>query len=248
LKEATDYPEFEAFFEALAGASQAFKLGATDGQIHAVKFREKAQFGALGLARELLAAKLAFDLGVQVPEASVLRLTQEYLDVEPRLVFNDGTRPAPGIASGSRFLPPAEDLPTDHSARLASCPFSDVAGIIVFNTWVGCDDRSWNNYAFTIDGATPRFASIDYASAFARTTNADPLVHDVAEVQSAAKGFWADVEVAISRAEKLPEATIDAALRSVPSELWSDDDRDSTGLMLRASTTRIRAALEAIRR
>lgn len=244
---AADFPEFETFFEALPGASQAFKLGATDGHTYAVKFREKAQSGALGLASELLAASLAAAAGVHVPEAKVMLLTQEYLDLEPRVHFHDQTRPAPGIASGSRFLPPAENLPGDHTARLAVCPPSDIAGVLVFNTWVGCDDRSWNNYAFTVDGTVPRFASIDYATAFGRPTDATLQIADLAEVQAAATLSWPDVERTLGRVEGLSDAAIGIAASSIPDEFWSHAERDSLISMLVASRSKVRLVVERIK-
>jgi hypothetical protein len=239
--------EFELFYENLQGASQAFKLGATDGQPYAVKFREKAENELLGLARELLAAHLAESLGVQVPEGRVMRLTQEYLDLESRLSFGDGTRPAPGLCSGSLFLPPANNLPPDHAARLASCPPSDPAGVLVFNTWVGCGDRSWNNYAFTIDASGPRFASIDYAASFARAEGAALQVHDSVEVVDAARAAWHEVDAVILRVEEHDDVLLARAIAEIPGEFWTDDERDAVARMLQRSRQMIRSALDGVK-
>lgn len=247
MDQGVDCIEIEAFFEPLPGASQAFKLGATDGALYAIKFREKAQAGALSLARELLAPELALAVDVSVPPARVVCLTQAYLDIEPRLVFSDGSRPAPGLACGSRFMPPDQGLPDDHSARLAMCPVSDIAGVLVFNTWVGCDDRGWHNYAFGIEGRSPRFASIDYATAFNRAESADPQVHDVDEVRTAATSSWSDVESALGRLDALSDAAIDDATTRIPSEFWATTERDSVAAMLRASKPKVRTVIERLK-
>ena len=240
-------PEIELFFEALPGASQGFKLGATDGGTYAVKFREKAQSGLLGLAREVLAGTLAKILAVQIPDCRVVMLTQEFLDLDARLTFNDSTRPAPGLASASSFLTPAASLPPDHTARLSICPPADLAGVLVFNTWVACEDRSWTNYAFSLEGNAPRFVSIDYAAAFGRAPSAPPQVQDLAEIREVARTSWSAVEAALTRLEGLADGDIDSALHDIPEEFWVASERDAVSSMLRTSRSEVRPAMEGIR-
>jgi hypothetical protein len=225
------------------GVSEAFLVRGSDGNNYAAKFQEKAENGARGQGREVIAGVLAPQIGVQVPETAVLVLTQQLIDNEPALTFKDGSRPQPGLASGSAFRPPIDDPTLETTARLALCPSIDAAGILVFNTWVASGDRHWDNYAFYRTDESVRLASIDYASAFQRAPG-DPLRPlDAAEVQTVAHNNPTIVLDFVERLEALSDADIERAVAAAPDEMLDEQERRLISDQLMAGRGLIRAAV-----
>lgn len=237
-----DPPEIELLHKAFPnGASEAFLVRASNGRSYAAKFREKAQHNERGLGREVLAGVLASILGVSVPAAELIMLTQDFVDNEPNLKFRDGSRPRPGLASGSSFVPHMNEPPFDHSARLALCPASDAAGIVVFNTWTGVSDRHWDNYAFFWNESAVRLASIDYADAFMKSPGSALTVVDQQDIRDVAMANADLVTAALDRLDQLTDARIDDAVALIPDELIPVGDKTSIQEFLKIGRGSVRA-------
>jgi hypothetical protein len=213
----SDVPEIELLHQAFPqGVSEAFLVHASDRRSYAAKFKEKAQYGPIGQAREILAGSLAEIIGASVPRTQVLRLTQALLDAEPAIQFRDGTRPAAGLASGSAFLGKMVEPPIDHAARLSLCPVADPAGIVAFNMWVAATDRHWDNYAFYWEASGIRFASIDYADAFDVRR---PGLADQDQVVAVARANPTVLETFVARIEAVTDEQLRCALAEVPDDM-----------------------------
>jgi hypothetical protein len=157
--------------------SQPMVLYDASGNLHAVKFAEKAERGVAGLAREYLAGALAELIEAPVPTTTFVELTSSALTLDPNIVFNDGSRPAPQITVGSAYLANAAS-PTSPMV-FAEIPQDDVAGALIFNTWVSVGDRHWGNYIIQTTSIGPRLVSIDYATCLAVERSAPTSVGDV---------------------------------------------------------------------
>jgi hypothetical protein len=229
-----------------SGASETFLLRANDRRSYGVKFREKAQSNELGICREYLAGQLASLVQASVPASRLLELEQDFIDSEPRLAFNDGTRPAPQVTAGLRFLAHVTD-PPEWSARLAICPTSDLATVLVFNAWVRVDDRGEQNYAIYWDRSTVRFASIDYAESMNADSTSLPEVRDVDDIAAVAKSDWPAVDRTLTRLESLTEEQIDRVFAGLPTEWGIAGSYAELNAYLKAARSQVRAVVEALR-
>lgn len=122
------------------GYSSPQLLRADDGNDYVVKFRSNGQ-GLRVLPNEWIAGRCAHALGLPLPRMAVVNVPQSLLDATPEL---SPFRATPGSQFGSEFMPqghcePWQDL-------LASADnLDDLAGILVFDTWIHTKDRSWRS-------------------------------------------------------------------------------------------------------
>lgn len=195
-------------------------------------------------ACELICGQLAEVVGAPAPGSALLELTQDLLDAEPRLRFHDGTRPAPGLAVGTRYMGDFDAPPTEWSARLGLVADADLAGIVVFDTWLGVTDRHPGNYAFNWESGDIRLASIDFASALQGTSGTKPAVPDVAEIAAVLSRDWAAVEAPLQAVERVTDDEIRASVDVVPSDWLASADRDRIAAYLSHRRGELRPVLK----
>lgn len=120
------------------GCSKPQLFWADDGRKYVVKFRSNAQ-GLRVLPNELIAGSCAHALGLPVPSMALVNITNRLLNATAEL---HGFRATPGLQFGSEFVPRGHSEPwlavLDQAGNL-----SELAGILVFDTWTNNRDRSW---------------------------------------------------------------------------------------------------------
>jgi hypothetical protein len=125
-------------FRALRGGSQPRLMRASDGHLYVVKFQDNPQ-GSRILANELLASRLALQLGLPVPQAEILELSPNLAET---LYFETPTGPrriSPGLHVGLRLvISPIEGriydfLPQAYVDQVRNQ--EDIAGIQLFDLW-----------------------------------------------------------------------------------------------------------------
>lgn len=193
---------------------------------------------------ELISGQLAELVGAPAPGSALLELTQDLLDAEPRLRFHDGSRPAAGLAVGTRYMGDFDAPPTEWSARLGLVADADLGGIVVFDTWLGVTDRHPGNYAFNWESGEIRLASIDFASALQGSAGTKPVVPDVGEIASIVRRDWAAIEGPLQAVERVSEDEIQAAVAVVPSDWLGTADRDRIAAYLSYRRDELRTVLE----
>lgn len=117
-------------------APQLFR--ADDGKHYVVKFRSNAQ-GLRVLPNELIAGGCAQALGLPVPTMALVNVPKKLLDSTKEL---EQFRATPGLQFGSKFVPRGHSEPWLAMLHKAE-NLSDLAGILVFDTWTNNRDRAW---------------------------------------------------------------------------------------------------------
>lgn len=224
------------------GHSQVFMVRASDRRTYAVKFTPVVPRSEQ--ACELICGQLAELVGAPAPTSALLELTQDLLDAEPRLRFEDGSRPQSGLAVGTRYVGDFDAPPTEWSARLGLVADADLGGIVVFDTWLGVTDRHPGNYAFNWESGEIRLASIDFASALQGSAGTKPVVPDVAEIATIVRRDWAAVEGPLRAVERVTGDEIRAAVAAVPSDWLGTADRDRIAAYLSHRQDELRTVLE----
>ena len=122
------------------GFAQAQLLGADDGNDYVVKFRSNPQ-GLRVLPNEWVAGGCASALDLPVPDIALVNVSQTLLDNTEELA---AFRSTPGLQFGSQFLPHGHAKPWRDVLGKAE-NLDDLAGILVFDTWIHTKDRSWRS-------------------------------------------------------------------------------------------------------
>jgi hypothetical protein len=108
LSETAKIPSVAAVLEIrrMRGGAQSHLMRCSDHNFYIVKFRNNPQNPRI-LANELLASRLAEQLGIPVPPTAVVEVDQDLLDAEPslRMQFPNGSVPCEaGLHFGSRYV------------------------------------------------------------------------------------------------------------------------------------------------
>lgn len=120
------------------GYSGAQLLQADDGDEYVVKFRSNGQ-GLRVLPNEWVAGACALALGLPMPMIAIVNVSQELLDRTEEL---RAFRTTPGPQFGCKLIPHGHAEPW--RAVLANAEnLGDLAGILLFDTWIHNKDRSW---------------------------------------------------------------------------------------------------------
>ena len=132
----------------MRGGSQAHLMRGSDGGYWVVKFQNNPQHLRI-LANEMFVSRLGRQLGLPMPEAEVMEVSQWLIDHTPELCFDLAERRVPctsGLHLASRFIgDPLRDqvldfLPESRQAQLENR--ADFARALVVDKWVAnCDDR-----------------------------------------------------------------------------------------------------------
>lgn len=120
------------------GYSAPQLLRAEDGDDYVVKFRSNGQ-GLRVLPNEWVAGSCAIALGLPMPPITVVNVSQALLDATTEL---SPFRATPGAQFGCKFVPHGHAEPWRNVLANAE-NLDDLAGILVFDTWVYTRDRSW---------------------------------------------------------------------------------------------------------
>jgi hypothetical protein len=239
--------EARHFIRKMRGGAQAHLVEAGDGNCYIVKFQNNPQHPRI-LINELIACELLRHLQIAAPDFSLVRVTPEFLTVNPAVHLQTGSQriaPLPGWHFGSRH--PGHPNTTAVYDVIPDSMFPQVANleqfraVLVFDRWVANADgrqsiflRAQLNDWLARPGIPPRkmgFVAlmIDHGFIFngphwdlpqSAITGLYARRHVYSEVRS-----LDDFEPWLSRVENFPAEVIDRALRQVPSE-WLRDEED----------------------
>jgi HipA-like kinase len=127
------------------------------------KFSAGCERREAGLAMEVIAACLAGDLGLPVPEPFVLDLPQAWIDVLPDESVRARINASSRVAFGSRLLSPQYSL-WHSGVRMLGVLVQPAADIFAFDAWIQNPDRRMDNPNCLIRGDQLRI--IDHELAF----------------------------------------------------------------------------------
>ena len=202
--------------------SQPMVLYDSRGNLFAVKFAEKVEYGTTGLAREYIAGGAAELIDAPAPTTTFVQLTAAALTMDPRIAFADGTRPAPQVTVGSAFVTNASSPATP--GAFTTVPVEDVAAVFVFNAWVSVGDRHWGNYIIQTTSFGPRLISVDYATCLSRgstpTSIGDP------DLISLLRSARQPVATYLARLRGVPERSLRELIARVPGSWLASSERE----------------------
>lgn len=236
----------------MRGGAQAHLIEADDGYFYVVKFKNNPQHLRV-LSNELIAGVFLRYLQITTPETALVRLTPEFLNANPDLHIQLGSRRIPvdaGWHFGSRypgdpdrlvvydFIP---DLLLEKVVNLR-----EFLGVLVFDKWTGNADarqaiffrsrvREWHPageppvrlgfLAQMIDhGYIFNGPHWDFPDSPLSGLYFRPLVYQ--NVRS-----WDDFQPWLDRVVHFPDEVVDEALRSIPPE-WLEGSEDACQALL----------------
>jgi hypothetical protein len=126
------------------------------------KFAAGCEQGATHLAREVIAACLAGDLGLPVPEPFIVEYELAWSDLIPDQRIRVKARQSPLIAFGSRFVTGQWSVWRPETA-ITEPMLPTAAAIFVFDAVIQNPDRQWNNPNCLVKGDSLRIFDHDLA-------------------------------------------------------------------------------------
>ena len=234
----------------MRGGAQAHLIEAADGHCYVVKFLNNPQHRRI-LVNEWIASVFLRYLGISTPETAVVRVGEAFLEQNPEVCIQLGSRREPvelGWHFGSRFpgdptrLAVYDFLPDTLLAQVENR--SEFLGMLVFDQWIGNADsrqaiffraklREWLP-AYEVHPQRLGFVAqmVDHGFAFDgphwRFTDSPlrglyfrPSVYDT--VRS-----WDDFQPWLDRIVHFPEVIVDQALKQVP-QAWVVEDEKALG-------------------
>lgn len=252
----------------MRGGAQAHLIEADGGCFYVVKFVNNPQHRRI-LVNETIASVLLDYLRISQPETALVEVTPEFLESNPEVFIQLGTRRAAipaGWHFGSRY--PGDPgrtavydfLPDALLARVVN--FNEYLGALVFDKWAGnADSRQSIFFRARIKEWAPAAGAhplekgflaqmVDHGYLF-DGPNWDfcdsplqglyyrPLVYE--KVRG-----WDDFEPWLSQVVDFPEDVVDSALKSIP-EAWLDGDREALGALLEHLLARRKRVPDLIR-
>jgi hypothetical protein len=244
----------------MRGGAQSHLMRATDGYFYVVKFQNNPQHRRV-LANELLASRLAAEIGLPVPPAAII-------DVDPWLVANTpeltiqlagrAVRGQPGLQFGSRYVvdPLAEAvqvfdfLPESMIDKVRN--LETFAGMLAFDKWTG--NANGRQAAFWKRARERKYtvAFIDQGYCFnaGEWSFVDAPLRGVYARNCVYAGItgWDSFEPWLSRIENIRSAAIGTIADAIPTEWYGDrDDLENLVEQLHRRRTMVRSLLEAFR-
>jgi hypothetical protein len=241
------------------GAQSQLMLGA-DSQLWVVKFKNNPQHIRV-LANELIASRIAEEVGLPVPKSDVLEVSEWLIANSPEMVIERGRgkleRCAPGLQFGSRFvggLMPGQVmdyLPEQQLDEVRN--LSDFAGMLVVDKWTGnCNGRQavyerkprerkyravFIDQGFCFNAGEWTFPDAPLRGVFARN-----------RVYARVTG-WNSFEPWLSRVEEFAATRLGQIAEEVPPEWYGGDPRVIEQLMetLLRRRSRVRSLIEHFR-
>ena len=231
----------------MRGGAQAHLLEADDGNWYVVKFRNNPQHRRI-LVNELAAASLLGYLKITVPESTLIRVSDAFLDANPEVHLTLGTRRIPveaGWHFGSRYPgDPArvavyDFLPDSLLSKVAN--LDDFRAILIFDKWAAnADGRQCVFYRALVrsaEGAAQGFIArmIDHGFIF-NGPNWDfpdsPLqgLYARRQVYDGVRSLD-DFQPWLDQVRHFPEEVMDSAWKSIPPE-WIEGEESELERLL----------------
>jgi len=236
----------------MRGGAQAHLLEADDGHYYVVKFKNNPQHRRI-LVNELLAATLLEYLQISIPETALVCVTEEFVEQNPDLHLQLGSRRVPvqpGWHFGSRF--PGDPQRTAVYDFVPDTLLKQVVnreqflGVLVFDKWTANADSRQSVFfrarlkEWLPDGAGTRrlgFVAlmIDHGYIFdgPHWRFSDSPIQGLyfrPDVYRDVRSFD-DFQPWLDQVVHFPEEVLDQALKKVPGE-WLDGDEDSLEKLL----------------
>jgi hypothetical protein len=251
----------------MRGGAQAHLIEAADGHCYVVKFLNNPQHRRI-LVNEWIASVFLRYLGISTPEAAVIRVTQEFLDQNPDVHFQLGSRREPvelGWHFGSRFpgnparLVVYDFLPDTLLAQVENR--AEFLGMLVFDQWMGnADSRQAIFFRARLREWLPAHEAhpqrlgfvaqmVDHGFAFDGPHwrfGDSPLqgLYFRPGVYQGVRGLD-DFQPWLDRIVNFPEAVVDQALKQVP-PAWVVGDEDSLSQLCEGLLRRRKRVVELI--
>lgn len=244
----------------MRGGAQGHLMLGADGHIYVVKFQNNPQHIRV-LANELLASRLAAAVGLTVPQAELVEVSNWLIENTPELEIDLGRtreRCRPGLQFGSRYvggLMPGQVvdyLPAEQLTALKNA--TEFGGILALDKWTG--NANGRQAVFSRRQRERRYKAvfIDFGYCFhAGEWRFDDLplrgVHPSNTVYRDVDG-WESFEPWLSRLETLPAETVWSAANEVPPQWYGGDLGEMEALVekLLVRRSRIRELIDAFRR
>ena len=239
------------FVRKMRGGAQAHLMEAQDGNFYVVKFRNNPQHRRI-LVNEWIASVILKHLQISSPPVAIIELTAEFLQANPEIHLQLGTRRMPvepGWHFGSQypgdpgrlavydFLP---DALLDHVANR-----NEFLGVFAADKWMGnADARQSIFFRARLEGAPARGGSeragfvawmMDHGYVFDGPHWAfhdSPLqgLYFRPNVYATVRGIE-DFQPWLDRVLNFPEGVIDDGLKQVP-QAWLEGDTDALEALL----------------
>jgi hypothetical protein len=232
----------------MRGGAQAHLIEAADGHCYVVKFLNNPQHRRI-LVNEWIASVFLRYLGISTPEAAVIRVTQAFLDHNPEVYFELGSRRQQvelGWHFGSRFpgdparLVVYDFLPDTLLAQVENR--ADFLGMLAFDQWMGnADSRQAIFFRARLREWLPAFEAhpqrlgfvaqmVDHGFAFDGPHwrfSDSPLqgLYFRPGVYQGVRGLD-DFEPWLERIVHFPEAVVDQAIKQIP-PAWAGGDEEA---------------------
>lgn len=243
----------------MRGGAQGHLMLGADGRVYVVKFQNNPQHLRV-LANELLASRLAAAVGLTVPEAELVEVTDWLVEHTPELEIDLGKtkeRCKPGLQFGSRFvggLMPGQVvdyLPEEQLGEVRN--LEEFAGILAFDKWTGNANGRQAVFAKKQRERRYRAVFIDFGYCFhaGEWRFEDSPLRGVFYRNDVYRDIkaWNAFEPWLGRIENLPEETVWAAANEVPPEWYGGDLSEIEALVekLLLRRKRVRELIEAFR-
>jgi len=251
----------------MRGGAQAHLMEADGGRFYVVKFVNNPQHRRI-LVNEMIASVLLDYLRISQPETAVIELTPQFLDENPDVFIQLGTRRAPvppGWHFGSRYpgdpnLTAVYDFIPDALSRVVN--FNEFLGMLVFDKWAANADarqsiffrariKEWSSKA-PVQHLEKGFLAqmVDHGYLFdgphwnfcdspLQGLYFRPLVYQ--HVRG-----WDDFEPWLSQVMDFPEEVLDDALKRVPRS-WLDGDEEALERLLEQLLARRKRVPDLVR-
>jgi hypothetical protein len=243
----------------MRGGAQAHLIEAADGHAYVVKFTNNPQHRRI-LVNEWIAAVFLQYLGIATPEASIIHVRPEFLEQNPEVCFQLGTRRGAVETSwhyGSRFPgDPArivvyDFLPNTLIGQVVNR--ADFLGALAFDQWMGnADSRQAVFFRARLREWLPTFEAhperlgfvaqmIDHGFVFDGPNwrlHDSPLhgLYHRPVVYAGVTGLD-DFQPWLDRIVHFPEAVVDQAVKQIP-PAWIEGDEDGLETLLEQALRR----------
>lgn len=226
----------------MRGGSQSHLMRASDGNYHVVKFVNNPQCKRI-LANELVASRLGRFLGIPMPEAQIIEVSEWLIQNTPELRFEYAghlTPCRPGEALAIRHVADPmkynifDYVPESLAPRIFN--IRDFPRVLVLDKWCSNSDGRQAVFAKRANYKYYHATFIDQGYYFnaGEWTFPDLALHGVYYrnyVYSHVTG-WDDFEPALSRAEAMTSARIQHFGDMIPVEWWAKYDRCELHVLL----------------
>jgi hypothetical protein len=243
----------------MRGGAQSHLIRADDGHFYVVKFKNNPQHLRV-LANELLATRLAEQIGLPVPRTELIHVDEWLIANTPemRIELSGCNLPcAPGVQCGSRFVVNPSDgqvfdiLPETMMQRVKGV--EAFAGALAFDKWTcNCNGRQAAFWKRPRDRKyTVAFIDQGYCFNAGEWSFPDAPLRGVYGRNFVYVGVtgWDSFEPWLSRIEQLDPARIWACAEIVPPEWYGDwDDMIHLATKLVERRSRVRALIEEFRK